>query len=479
LIAGRVVMLSRDQGLASIAGQLIGWGQPLTRFSSPTDVPDWLRPPTGVVVLDYPKPERVIVYRELRQRYLGPVLALLDPDESSSGLPVDQARIGILHRPFNGGELSASLDALVGSRNIARRTKSRALTAPPVGANAVAAAGLEPGPQLEATAAFAAPAALAPTPARAAIQARPGATPAADAAPAKALWPRAKGHRTAGVPGPVPLRLPAAARFATAAGIPAAKVAQRRVAEAARRGLALRHPGPTARRRLNDLALVLAALSALVLGATLSDGRGCPSTGCGSVAGAAESGGVVAGGPPTATPQMGAQPAEGQGQQAAPKASDDPAPAPQPAAGMIIGLASGVDDLLRGTSSSSGGAPLLTVTSGPTPPASGGGGSDGGSGGGVPVPATQPPATSPPVTTAPPTTTAPPATTAPPVTDPPTTTEPPPTTTEPPPTTTEPPPTTTEPPPTTTEPPPTTEPATTATTSATSETSPPSSTSLA
>src|SRR6266511_2027587 len=62
-------MLSRDQGLASIAGQLVGRGQPLTRFSSPADVPDWLRPPTRMVVLDYPKTARAVVYRQLRQRY--------------------------------------------------------------------------------------------------------------------------------------------------------------------------------------------------------------------------------------------------------------------------------------------------------------------------------------------------------------------------------------------------------------------------
>jgi hypothetical protein len=441
LIAGRVIMLSRDQGLASIAGQLRGRGQPLTRFSSPSDVPDWLRPPTGVVVLDYRRPARVVVYRQLRQRYLGPVLALLDPDETSSGLPVDQGRIGILHRPFTGEELSASLDKLVGSRNIARRTKSRALTAPPLGADAVAAAGLAPDAELASTATFArTPSAALPT---------PGTAPA---------WPPAPGPNghthTPAVPGPVPLRLPAAARFAAATGIPAAKVAQRRVAEAARRGLALRHPGPTARKRLNSLALVLAATSALVLGATLSDGRGCPRTGCGNIAGATETPTAPlppADAPPTASPQLGT-PSGGSGQPPRQTPPGQPAPAPQP--GMIIGLASGVDDLMRGTSSS--GAPLLMVTPRPTPP-TGGGGTGGGTGGGAPAPpTTTPPApTSPPVTTPPPTT-APPVTTEPPTTAPPTT-EPP--TTEPP--TTAPP--TTEPP--TTEPPttvPPTEPPTTA-----------------
>src|SRR6266536_2781159 len=136
-------MLSRDQGLASIAGQLVGRGQPLTRFSSPADVPDWLRPPTRMVVLDYPKTARAVVYRQLRQRYQGPVLALLDPDEDSSGLPTDHGRIGTLHRPFTGEELSASLDELAGSRNGARGSKSDSLTAPPLGADADTAAPLD------------------------------------------------------------------------------------------------------------------------------------------------------------------------------------------------------------------------------------------------------------------------------------------------------------------------------------------------
>src|SRR6266511_331902 len=136
-------MLSRDQGLASIAGQLVGRGQPLTRFSSPADVPDWLRPPTRMVVLDYPKTARAVVYRQLRQRYQGPVLALLDPDEDSSGLPTDHGCIGTLHRPFTGEELSASLDELAGSRNGARGSKSDSLTAPPLGADADTAAPLD------------------------------------------------------------------------------------------------------------------------------------------------------------------------------------------------------------------------------------------------------------------------------------------------------------------------------------------------
>src|SRR6266545_4929024 len=233
-------MLSRDQGLASIAGQLVGRGQPLTRFSSPADVPDWLRPPTRMVVLDYPKTARAVVYRQLRQRYQGPVLALLDPDEDSSGLPTDHGRIGTLHRPFTGEELSASLDV---------------------------------------SAVFAA------TPAR--LRARHEASGAA-AVPPAISWVRLA-TPTAGQGGA------AAGAGATQAvvGVPAARVAVRRVGAARRRrGLWSRHMGPAARQRMNGLLLILAATAALIVGVTLSDGGGCRSTGCRNIAGAAESGGA-------------------------------------------------------------------------------------------------------------------------------------------------------------------------------------------
>jgi hypothetical protein len=416
VIAGRVIMLSRDQGLASIAGQLVGHGRPLTCFSSPADVPDWLRPPTGVVVLDFPRATRGVVYRQLRQRYPGPVLALLDRGEDSSALAADRGRLGVLHRPFTGEELSASLDALVGSRNGARVSKSPSLTVPPVGT----------------------------------------------------------GTSTAAVRGPVALDTPAPAAAAgggvgrSAVGVPAKRVAGRRVAGARRRGPAWRRMSPSAKRRATSLILTLAAAAALLLGTTLGDGRDCRGARCGNVANAI--GNAGAGIPPAgslATPQLGVQPAAGSGGGGSAK---NPASAtamdPPPKPGMVIPIASGVGDLIAGTSSSSGGAPLLVVTggSGSSSPATGGSsGSGGGSaGGGVPSSTTRPPATTSPATTSPSTS---PPTTAPPTTEPPTTAPPTtdPATTSPP--TTEPP--TTEPP--TTEPP-TTAPVTTAAAPAATET---------
>jgi hypothetical protein len=426
MIAGRVIMLSRDQGLASIVGEFVGHGQPLTRFSSPTDVPDWLRPPTGAVVLDYPKAARAIVYLQLRQRYQGPVLAVLDPDEDTSGLPTDHGRIGTLQRPFTGEELSASLDALAGSRNGARRPKSRELTAPPLGTDAAATA------PLDVSAVFAA------TPASLRGRLVAGGSGAMTPAVARA-W--------------APTTAPARAEIAPAAvGVPATRIAGRVAVARRPRGLAWRRMGPASRRRVNSLVLSLAASAALVLGAALGDGGGCRPAGCADVARAIESraGGVAPVSPGPATPRPAAQPATGSGNGAAIKGPGAPRAAdPSPGPSMVIPIASGVNDLISGTSSSSGGAPLLVVAPGPAAGGSGTGGSGtggsgsgggGSSGGGVPSPTTRPPATTSPVTTAGPvTTTGPPTTpptTAPPATLPPTTNPPPtdPPTTSPPPT---------------------------------------------
>lgn len=355
MIAGRVIMLSSDQGLAAIAGQLVGRGQPLTRFASPAEVPDWLRPPTGAVVLDFPRRVRRIVYWQLRQRYRGPVLALLAPDEDSSGLPTDHCRLGVLHRPFSGEDLSASLDALVGSaaRNGAREPKSPSLTAPPVGTDQTFGA-----------------AALG------------AASPAALPAPPPPPLPAPAGPAAA-IPG---VAAPPAKAKAPAAGV-----------------------------------VALAAIAALLVGITLSDGGRCRSPGCSNVVSADESSAVgapLAGLIPT-TPQPGGQPVTGSAKGTATKPASGTADQPSPS--MVIPIASGAGTL--------------------------------------------PPTTQPPVTTSP-VTRAPPATTEPPPTEPPTTA--PPTTA---PTTTEPP--TTAPP--TTEPPPTTDPtpATTAAAPAPSETVPP------
>lgn len=458
MTAGRVIVLSRDRGLATIAGQLVDHGQALTRFVSPAELPDWLSQPIGAVVLDFPRRARGIVYRQLRQRYRGPVLALLDPGETSSGLPTDRGRVDVLQRPFRGEQLSALLAALTGSgRDRARRVKAQSLTAPPVGGE----------PAHSGQAAFGGIAAFSP------------------AGPVPALGPPSRGEAIAASIGatlalpPPPARLETTGNALVRVGpaVTGSSPGARRGRRAPRLQL-----GAVGRHRLKGLAVTVGATVVLLVGITLSGDPGCRAAGCG-IASAIGTGGVPpiapgASASPSATP-----PASGSGR-AAP-ANGAPAQAPAaPAPTVTIPIASGVGDLINGTSSSSGGAPLLVVGGGSRPSAPGGstppsGGSGGGTGGGVPPGTTRPPGTTSPPTTAPPATAPPttaPPTTSPPTTEPPTTAPP---TTEPPttaPPTTEPP--TTEPPatdpPTTAPPPPTTaaEPPATTAASASSGASP-------
>jgi hypothetical protein len=110
----RVVVLSRGGRLAGFATHTLGNGNghTLACLESPAELADWNRPAVDVVLLDFPRRSRGIVYRQLRQRYGGPVLALLDPGEDG-GLPASRGPLAVLHRPFSGDELFAVLDVLL------------------------------------------------------------------------------------------------------------------------------------------------------------------------------------------------------------------------------------------------------------------------------------------------------------------------------------------------------------------------------
>jgi hypothetical protein len=109
----RVIMLSRGGLLGTFAVQALGDGRALACLESPADLDDWAHPPVDVVLLDFPRRHRGIIYRQLRQRYRGPVLALLDPGDDGGGLPSDRGPLAILHRPFSGEELSEVLGELL------------------------------------------------------------------------------------------------------------------------------------------------------------------------------------------------------------------------------------------------------------------------------------------------------------------------------------------------------------------------------
>jgi hypothetical protein len=441
--AGRVIVLSRDRGLATVAGNLVDHGQALARFVSPAELPDWLSQPVAAVVLDFPRRARGIVYRQLRQRYRGPVLALLEPGETSSGLPTDRGRVDVLHRPFQGEQLSALLSTLTGTdRDRAGRVKVLGAGAPLVG----------PQPALSSQGAAGAVGGQGAAGAVAAFS-------TADPLPGLGPRSRSQGEAIAASIGATLALPPPSARMASGAAVVEAGPATTTSARGPRRrrGAARLQVGAVGKLRLKGLAVVLGASAALLVGIMLSGEPGCRAAGCG-IASAIGTVALPPGIGPGVAASPGAAGAASTGKAGRPKST------PAGAGTVTIPIASGVGDLLSGTSSSSGGAPLLVVGGGspPSPPGGSGGGSGGGvppaggGSGGVPPATTNPPGTTSPPGTVPPTT--PPPTTAPP-TDPPPTTAPAPTdppTTAPPPTdppTTAPPPAT-EPP--TTEPPPTT-----------------------
>jgi hypothetical protein len=104
----RVVLLSRDPGLASITGRLLSNGDRIAHFRSAAELSNWSAPVVAAVVLDSRPQARRLSYKQVRDRYDGPLVMLLDKGERRPDLPPDGAR-QFLHRPFKAGELSKLL----------------------------------------------------------------------------------------------------------------------------------------------------------------------------------------------------------------------------------------------------------------------------------------------------------------------------------------------------------------------------------
>ena len=99
LVERRVVLLSRDPGLVSITGCLLANGDRIVHFRSAAELSDWSTPVVAAVVLDSRPQARRLGYKQVRDRYDGPLVMLLDKDERRPDLPPDGAR-QFLHRPF-------------------------------------------------------------------------------------------------------------------------------------------------------------------------------------------------------------------------------------------------------------------------------------------------------------------------------------------------------------------------------------------
>jgi hypothetical protein len=115
VVERRVVLLSRDPGLASIAGRLLTNGDRIAHYRSATELSDWSSPAVAAVVLDSQPQARRLGYKQVRDRYDGPLVMLLDKGERRPDLPPDGAR-HFLHRPFKAADLTrllgSSTDAL-------------------------------------------------------------------------------------------------------------------------------------------------------------------------------------------------------------------------------------------------------------------------------------------------------------------------------------------------------------------------------
>jgi hypothetical protein len=106
----RVVLLSRDPGLASITGRLLSNGDRIAHYRSAAELTNWSSPVVAAVVLDSQPQARRLSYKQVRDRYDGPLVMLLDKGERRPDLPPDGAR-HFLHRPFKAADLSTLLGA--------------------------------------------------------------------------------------------------------------------------------------------------------------------------------------------------------------------------------------------------------------------------------------------------------------------------------------------------------------------------------
>jgi hypothetical protein len=106
----RVVLLTRDPLLAAVSDRLLENGDRVVQYGSAPELADWSEPQVAAVILDSQPQARRLAYKQVRDRYAGPLIMLLDQHERRPDLPSDRAR-HFLHRPFELAELSRLLRA--------------------------------------------------------------------------------------------------------------------------------------------------------------------------------------------------------------------------------------------------------------------------------------------------------------------------------------------------------------------------------
>jgi hypothetical protein len=112
VVERQVVLLSGDARLASTIGHLLSNGDRIAHCHSVTELADWPAPEVAAVILDSQPNGRRLSYKQVRERYHGPLIMLLDKGERRPDLPPDAAR-QFLRRPFKVAELSRLLDTPV------------------------------------------------------------------------------------------------------------------------------------------------------------------------------------------------------------------------------------------------------------------------------------------------------------------------------------------------------------------------------
>jgi outer membrane biosynthesis protein TonB len=103
-----VVLLSRDNGLASIVGVAVANGDRVAHIRSTSELADWSEDAVAAVVLDSRPHLHRQGYKQVRDRYRGPLVMLLDRGERHPSLPPDGAR-RFLYRPFSAADVAAVL----------------------------------------------------------------------------------------------------------------------------------------------------------------------------------------------------------------------------------------------------------------------------------------------------------------------------------------------------------------------------------
>ena len=106
----RLVLLSESAGLAAVLAGLLDPRDRLTRSSWSDDTAEHRRlAEADLVVLDVPRAARTAAFEQLRRRYRGPVVVLVDRGDKRGGLPPDSRRT-LLARPFSTDDLRAALN---------------------------------------------------------------------------------------------------------------------------------------------------------------------------------------------------------------------------------------------------------------------------------------------------------------------------------------------------------------------------------